>query len=330
MSPIITIKRLSLLLLALQAAVTSVSAAELTPRITLLLSGDIDIHLQTMRGFKQRLDEYGNITALLDIKKLGDANLADSIDLANTDSELIIAIGSHATRKIVETDVAIPALCVVTPKVTFDALLNDSESASRRHRSGKLAGIVLDQPPTRRMRLIRMLLPNHLRTGILWGPTSRQESAEYQAAAETVGLELVTAVVDADANPVPVIEDLIRDSDALLAVYDSVALNPGTAKWLLYLAYQNRLPVIGFSRAYVDAGALAAVYSTPGQIGRQAAEVVYEYLHDNSGRLPAQRYPKYFSLGLNRSVARAIGLTLPDEDRLLEQLMQAEEGRRAE
>jgi ABC-type uncharacterized transport system substrate-binding protein len=143
-------------------------------------------------------------------------------------------------------------------------------------------------------------------------------------------VELNEAVVDEDANPVPIIEDLIKDNKALLAVYDSVALNPNISKWLLYLAYQHRVPVIGFSRAYVDAGALAAVYSTPEQIGRQAAEIVYDYIEGNSGSLPLQIYPKYFSLGLNRSVARSIGLSLPDEDLLLQQLIQAEEGRQAQ
>ena len=330
MRSLITTKHLCLLLLALQAAATPAPAAELTPRITLLLSGDIDIHLQTMRGFKQRLDEYGNITAVLDIQNLENSDYSDRAEQTNPGSDLIIAIGSQATRKIVAADTAIPALSIITPKVTFDALLNDSESASKRQRSGKLTGIVLDQPPARRLRLMKMLLPESQRISILWGPISSQESEEYHAAAKAVDLELVTAVVDAEENPVPVIEGLIRDSDALLAVYDSIALNPSTAKWLLYLAYQSRLPVIGFSKAYVDAGALAAVYTTPEQIGRQAAEVVYEYLNGNSGRLPAQRYPKYFSLGLNRSVARSIGLTLPDEDRLLDELLQAEEGTRGE
>jgi len=296
----------------------------------LLLSGDMEVHLQTMRGFKQRLDEYENITAVLDIRKLGEDGRDGDIDFNDSHPELVIAIGSRATRKLIEADVDIPALSVVTPNGTFNTLLNASESASRRHRTGKLAGIVLDLPPSRRLRLVKSLLFGPLRVGILWGPVSSQESAEYHAAAATTGLELNTAVVDDDANPVPAIEGLIKDNDALLAVYDSVALNPSTAKWLLYLAYQNRLPVIGFSMAYVDAGALAAVYSTPEQIGRQAAEVAHDYIVGNPASLPAQIYPKYFSLGLNKSVARSIGLSLPDEDWLLRQLIQAEEGEQAE
>jgi ABC-type uncharacterized transport system substrate-binding protein len=316
-------------LFALPAMVMPVRGAELTPRITLLLSGNMDVHLQAMRGFKQRLDAYENIKAALDIKELNGDKPSDNVDIAGSDPGLIIAIGSRATRKLIEADLDIPSLCIVTPKVTYETLLGASESAGKRLRSGRLAGIVLDQPPLRRLRLTRMLLADPRKVGILWGPVSRQMSAEYQAAARTAGLELNTATVDEEVNPIPLIEGLIKDNDALLAVYDSVALNPNTAKWLLYLAYQNRVPVIGFSRAYVDAGALAAVYSTPEQIGRQAAEVAYDYLSGNPGSLPAQIYPRYFSLGLNRSVARSIGLSLPDENGLLEQLMQAE-GRQTE
>ena len=325
-----TTRFLCLLLLAFTATVFPVHSAEKNPRITLLLSGKADVHLQTMRGFKQRLDEYGDITVALDVKKLIDDKTEDSIDIGASGSDLIIAIGSRATRKLVDADIDTPALSIVTPKVTFSTLMNTSESAGKRHRSGKFAGIVLDQPPLRRIRLARSVLAGSRSVGVLWGPTSRQEAAEYRAAASTAGVELNEAVVDEDANPVPIIEGLIKDNKALLAVYDSVALNPNISKWLLYLAYQHRVPVIGFSRAYVDAGALAAVYSTPEQIGRQAAEVVYDYIEGNSGILPRQIYPKYFSLGLNRSVARSIGLSLPDEDLLLQQLIQAEEGRQAQ
>lgn len=326
MKHIITTELFVLLLCAVAAILLPAQAAELTPRISLLLSGEADVHLRTMRGFKERLDEYENITAALEVTKVDSETAAEVVNLSNPGVDLILAIGSRATRAVAESDATIPALSIVTPKVTFNALISASEAASKRHKAGKFSGIVLDQPPLRRMHLARILLSGSPRIGILLGPTSIKESGEYLAAARQAGLQLNVSEVDSDANPIPAIEALLEQNDALLAVYDSVALNPSTAKWLLYLSYQNRMPVIGFSRAYVDAGALAAVYSTPEQIGRQAAEVVYDFVSGKSGSLPLQAYPKYYSIGLNSSVARSIGLSLPDEESLMRQLQQLEPG----
>ncbi len=315
---------LALLLCGVWAVLHPAMAAEFTPRILLLLSGDTEVHLKTMRGFKERLDEYGSITAILDVKKLGDAERADEISLSNPGSDLVLAIGTRATRMAAEADVGIPMLSIVVPKITFNGLMDSSVSVKKRHEAGKFSGIVLDQPPLRRMRLARILLPDLSRIGLLLGPTSQLEADEYVSAAKQADVQLNISAVGSDTNPIPAIEALLKGNDALLAVYDSVALNPSTAKWLLYLSYQNRIPVIGFSRAYVDAGALAAVYSTPEQIGRQAAEVVYDFVNGKSGSLPLQVYPKYYSIGLNSSVARSIGLSLPDEESLQRQLKQLE------
>ena len=70
----------------------------------------------------------------------------------------------------------------------------------------------------------------------------------------------------------------------------------------------------------VKAGALAALYSTPLQIGRQAAELLIAH----GTHLPLPATPSKFSIDINRSVADAFGLRLPEESDLFQKLLASE------
>ncbi|MGE0372659.1 MAG: hypothetical protein AB7Q01_12290, partial [Gammaproteobacteria bacterium] len=120
-------------------------------------------------------------------------------------------------------------------------------------------------------------------------------------------------------------------NDVILAVPDAEALTPNIAKWLLYMAYQKEIPVIGFSKAFVDAGALGAIFTTPEQIGRQAAEIVLRAVlqardkRDVVWKLPPPQYPVYFNVEINDSVARSLKLILHSDQHLAQSLIQLEQ-----
>ena len=93
-----------------------------------------------------------------------------------------------------------------------------------------------------------------------------------------------------------------------------------TAQSLLLTTYRANIPVIAFSHAYVRAGALAAVYSTPEQIGQQTGEAILRLNQSGSWNLPKPQYPKYFSVSVNSQVARSLGLEIESEQVLVEKL----------
>ena len=110
--------------------------------------------------------------------------------------------------------------------------------------------------------------------------------------------------------------------DRLLAVPDASLFNNRTISNILLTAYHHRSPVIGFSPAYVKAGALLALYSTPTQIGQQAGEVARQGLA--SGSLPPPAAPRHFRISTNPYVARSLGIGLEDASVLRERLERAE------
>ena len=65
---------------------------------------------------------------------------------------------------------------------------------------------------------------------------------------------------------------------------------------------------MAFSPAYVRAGALLSLYTTPSQIGVQAAAMAKTVVQ--GAPLPAPQYPLEYEVGVNEYVARSLGLML--------------------
>jgi ABC-type uncharacterized transport system substrate-binding protein len=91
---------------------------------------------------------------------------------------------------------------------------------------------------------------------------------------------------------------------------------------ILRTAFLSNVPLFAFSPAYVRAGALAAVYTTPNQVGRQAAEWLVRYLDGRT--LPAIQSPREFEISVNRRVARALGLAMEEDSRIVDRVRELE------
>jgi ABC-type uncharacterized transport system substrate-binding protein len=228
------------------------------------------------------------------------------------DARLRVGVGMNACRTLATT-AGPPVLCSLVPRAGFREL-------PRTPAGRQVSAVYLDQPVSRQLALARALSPEAERVGLLVGPDLRLESAEIRRRARALGFEADLEDVSSEREATRGIQRLVSHNDLILAAYDSQVLTPTTAKWLLHLAYQRRLPVLGFSRTYLDAGALAAVYSTPRQIGRQTAEAIVDFLGNGKGQLGTSAFPRYFEVAVNRSVARTLGLDPPADPELARQV----------
>jgi ABC-type uncharacterized transport system substrate-binding protein len=214
---------------------------------------------------------------------------------------LIIAVGNQARRGIMESEHKAPLLAVLVTRSAHDHALADA--GGRAH-----SAVVLDQPPARQLAALRLALPALRRVGILFGPESRLQEAAFLRAATESGLQLVTGRVDSPELLGGVLQRTLEDSELLLAVADPGVFNNASIQNILTAAYRRRVPLAAFSPAYVRAGALLALYSTPAQVGRQAGEMARAFL---AGRpLPPLQAPQDFVISINAEVARSLGIPL--------------------
>jgi putative ABC transport system substrate-binding protein len=86
------------------------------------------------------------------------------------------------------------------------------------------------------------------------------------------------STTDKDDNITDKIKHALHHSDVLLALPDSNIYNSKTVKNILLTSYRYRKPVIGFSKNFVDAGALAAIYSDTEMIAMTASKLIEQYL----------------------------------------------------
>ncbi len=230
--------------------------------------------------------------------------------------DLIVTIGTRAGRRALARWPDRPVLSTLIPSRLFKGL-----AAEHRERAdtGRLSAIFLDQPLERQFRFLCALLPESRSVGVLFGQESVEASRELERLARDAGL--VLHALDGRRDKLPrTIRRLARISDVILALPDRSVMTPNHAKWLLYIAYRHRTPVVGFSRHYVEAGALAAIYTSPEQIGRQTVDAIADYIESppDRRRLPPPVFPETFSISINRHVARSLEIDLPPEAALHE------------
>jgi len=236
---------------------------------------------------------------------------AEALERAQLDQyPLVLTLGTRALETVLSLNGATPTLAAMVPRDGFDAL---TRSAARQQAvaQGRLSALYLDQPYWRQLRLARQVAPNARRLGALLGPHSSTHRDELMVALAGYAWQARLATLDAQDNPLSVIRDLVAQSDLLLAVPDQADFNRNTARWLLMLSLREGIPLIGFSQRYVEAGALAAVFSSPQSIAAEAAGWILRWHLSPDQRLPQPSYPQQFEVRLNAEIGARLRLQLP-------------------
>jgi len=279
----------------------------------IVLSRASDSYQQTATALAAHLKTPYKITTI-------DALTAENF---NTNGyQQIVAVGSHAGDLLFDNIPQHKNLFIsFLPRQTYEALLQKYEGHTRI-RAGKVTAVFLDQPYNRQLALARLIAPEAKVIATALGPNSQKDLALLNEAATAQGFTLNHTTLKETDNPIHKLQPLIREADIFLALPDKSVFTRTTAKWILYISFRQRIPLLGFSKKYVEAGALAAVHSTPEDIGQQTAELVNRFLHNQT--LPAASYPTYFSVTTNDTAANSLRLDIPSPQRLTQELMELE------
>ncbi len=229
---------------------------------------------------------------------------------------LIVTLGTRAAQTVAGLAPRTLVLHTLLPRSAFEKLPIRSEDTRR------VSAVFIDQPAARQMELLRIALPDWPRVGLVVGRESSELGARLQASARDKRLRPVLEHATEEGDLYPALQRLLAEPTVLVAVPDATLYNNRTISNILLTAYHHRSPVVGFSPAYVKAGALFALYSTPAQIGQQAGEAARSGLA--TGTLPPPAAPRQFRISTNPYVARSLGINLDDASVLRERLERTE------
>ena len=234
-----------------------------------------------------------------------DINQQETID---KNGDIIISIGSKAAKFLDQNNLSNTQLRVLTKTTPYKGTpKNNKLQLSMTHSL------------CQQFALIRLLNADWKTVSIMLAKQNALETKKLETCAAQYNFTLQTILISQYVNMIDALNSSLLNSDALLALPDPSVYNAKTVKSILLTTYRHRVPVIGFSEAFVHAGALAAIHSSTDQLGKQISELIQNYFkRDKINK--HYIYPKYFDVAINKDVAKSLGITTPDRKVLIEKL----------
>lgn len=242
-------------------------------------------------------------------------NLSLSIDQTSSlpqETDLLVAVGTKSAAMALNS--RFPVLVVLVSKAGFEKL---QHQILDHLENNIFSAIYLDQPSRRQIDLIAVVLPNVKNVGLFVSAQSADMTSLRKAMTER-RFVLHEQQLESDETLHRDLHSLLQKSEILFAIPDAQIYNSTTMRNILLETYRSGIPIIGFSPAYVRAGALCAVFSTPEQIAKQAVSQARQFAE--SGRLSAIQYPSEFEVMVNLQVARSLGIDIKDAATLVRQM----------
>lgn len=211
---------------------------------------------------------------------------------------LWVAVGSRAVAAIRQVDGNTPLVAVL---VVDESVIHKAQPAT---------GVTLMPPPEHQWRWFRRLLPRVKTLGVLYNPNRRQALQTLTDLGRRDGITIVPIAVETPEQLAEALADLPDSIEALWLLGNGRLFSATTARSILMAAFRHRIPLVGLSRQWVEAGAVYAFDWDYEALGRQAAEQVLQ-LWRQPEDLPPPTPPNRLHLAVNRQVFRHLGLTLP-------------------
>jgi putative ABC transport system substrate-binding protein len=286
------------------------------PTIGFLVAGTPSSHGPWVAGFVQRLRELGWIEG---------RTIAIEYRWAEGRSDRAAEIAAEFVRRNVDVIVTSATAVIVAAMqatsvipIVFAAAgdpVGTGLVASLARPGGNVTGLSMQQTDlaAKRLELLREVVPGLRRLAILanvGGPAVVLDMREVEAAARTLGLEVITAEIQRGEDIVPAFEALNGRADALYVCIDPL-VNSHRIR-INTLALAARLPTSYATREAVEAGGLMSYGPNQADLYRRAADYVDKILRGaKPGDIPVEQ-PRKFDLVINLTTAKALRLTIPE------------------
>lgn len=244
----------------------------------------------------------GQIVAAL-TRRFANAQVSEDIQalVARGGPAVYLAVGPAALEAALNADVNGPLVSAFVSSAAYSRLT----AAARRTRP--VTAVFAEAAPAAQMQLIRRLYRRKVVVGVLLSASTRNLQPLIERAASAADLAVSFELVEPGASPVRALSALTSAS-VLLAVPDPELYNAQVARAVLESTYRRRQGVIGFSKAMVGAGTLAAAYATIDDVVAQLGHTLDALLAGQAVAEP--QYPLYWRVAINDTVARSLDVVI--------------------
>jgi len=230
-------------------------------------------------------------------------------ELVRLKVELIVTSGTPAVMASKKATSVIPIVFATAGDPVGSGLV-----ASLARPGGNVTGLatLANELAGKRLELLREVVPGLRRLAIMGNvgnPFTVLELGDVQAAARTLGLEVVMLEIRRAQDLAPAFEALKSRADALYVCTDALA-NTNRIR-INIAAVGERLPTMHGSRDYVEAGGLMSYGPNFPDLFRRAGDLVDKILRGaKPADLPVEQ-PTKFDLVVNLTTAKALSVDVP-------------------
>jgi putative tryptophan/tyrosine transport system substrate-binding protein len=231
------------------------------------------------------------------------------------DVPITMAVGLAAARSAIERPGQDPLVLAMLSRLDYESL----KANPALKRGDRQVGVLLREPAMAdQLALIDAVLPQKRRLGVVATAESEPIVRELQRAAH--GWDLQVEYAPDAKSLASVLRILVPRSDALMVLPDLIGDSQPATLAVLRAGATAGLPVFGTSDGLVRSGGLAAAVSTPGQLAKQARALGHKLAMGPvaGGLLVEAATPS--TVRVNATVARGLGLRLPEERELTERV----------
>ena len=286
------------------------------PRIGLLISGGRSATAPLADAFREGLRELGYLeakTIILEVRwgeGKQDRIAALASELLQLNVKIIITGGGSALLAVKKKSNLVPIVML-----THRDPVRAGYVSSFSRPGGNITGLTTigSDLTTKRLELLKEVVPRLSRVAILWDPESRTgppQLKEANVAARLLGLKLEPFEVRTRDDFKSAFRDAIRvGAQAFIPLRSPLIVTWG--KFISTLAIENRLPVIYDDRVFMKSEGFMSYGTNISDLFRRAATYVDKILKGaKPADLPVER-PTKFDLVINLKRARQLGITIP-------------------
>jgi len=245
----------------------------------------------------------------------GDQRAARAHGTRPADAAVTMAVGVTAARSAIERPGQDPLVLAMLTRLDYESL--KTNPAMRRPE--RQIGVLLRDPAMAdQLALIDAVMPRKRRLGVVATSESEPLVRELQSAAQ--GWDLQVELAPDAKSLAAALHALVPRSDALLVLPDMIGDNQAATLAVLRAGASAGLPVFGASDGLVRSGGLAAAVSTPAQLAQQARMLGQKLAASTGPGGVTVEAATPATVRVNTTVARGLGLRLPEERELTERV----------
>jgi len=267
--------------------------------------------------YSEKSSKYINAAEKIKAKieeKIKSKDIPVNINLRNINSlhktkppidDLVIFVGEKGVN---------PSHIEIIPNPIIYSFINQENLSTEQNNKIKKNGsaILINQPIKESILVADSIIKHNYKNNVIIATASENKGtlSRIKESSKLKSSTLKIVGIEKGENSAKLIEEHLFNAAALIAIKDKRVWSNKNAGWMLHQAYSYKVPVIGYSEAFLKAGAMISIYSSQEEIIASVSKEATTWIETK--KISRKIIFSKPTLKVNKNVARALGYSKSD------------------